>query len=479
MSSYKLKILFLVTILVVIFIGHRPLFAQKFTCLAEQNASISVADVHMKIAAGSSGQEGIIQLRRHINIPGGGSSDVWGYFDEVAQREYALVGGLGTIGVSIVDVTDAANPQIVAQVDSVPGFDVKAWGHFIYTVTGSGGVGLGKIIDIADPATPKIVGSFDSSHNIFITDDGFMILESPGIRVLDLNPDPINPKQVWAGGSQGHDASVINNVLYDFHGRAGTFIYDFADPANPTLIGAINDPELQFHHSGWTSTDGNFLFICDELSQHPSPDIFVYDISNPANPQRVGEFGDPDAIVHNLFIIGDYAVTSYYSAGFRVLDISDPANPEMADEYDTAPSIKGGFGGAWGVYPFAPSGIIYVSDVQNGLFLFELKDTVSSVTDGDELQSQSFALLGNYPNPFNPSTLITYQLHERVPVELIIYNALGQKIRNLVDEEKAPGLHQITWNGRNDSGNQVPTGTYFYSLKTDNFSTTKRMLLLK
>lgn len=478
MSIFRLQTFFLTMILFATFAGNQPLVAQSFTCLAKQAADLGATD-RMEVGETLQGQAGIIKLRGQVDIPGGVSSDIWGYFDEVNQREYALVGGLGTIGFSIVDVTDPASAQIVAQVDSVPGFDVKAWGHFVYTVTGDGGVGLGKIIDIADPTDPQIVGSFDSSHNIFITEDGYMILEGPNLRVLDLNSDPTKPNLLWTGANGGHDASVINNVLYDFHGGAGTFIFDFTDPVNPTLLGAINDPELTFHHSGWTSEDGNFLFICDEGSQHPAPDIFVYDISDPANPQRVGEFGDPDAIVHNLFVIGNYAVTSYYTAGFRVFDVSDPVNPVLVDEFDTSLSSGATFDGAWGVYPFAPSGLIYISDIQNGLYLFELQDIINSVTDSDGPQPQSFALFENYPNPFNPETRISYQLQDRAQIRLNIYNALGQKIRSLVNEEKAAGLYQITWDGRNESGTQVPSGAYFYSLKTGDFSATKHMLLLK
>ncbi len=477
MGNWLLSKILVITLLAT-FAGTQPLVAQSITCLADQAAGIGVAD-RQEIGKALQGREGIIQQRGHIDIPGGTSTDVWGYFDEVNQLEYALVGGRGSFGFSIVDVTDTANIKIVAQVAGVPGFDVKAWRHFVYTVTGSGGVGLGKIIEIVDPADPQIVGSFDSSHNIFITDDGYMILESPGIRVFNLNLDPINPTLVWAGGSEGHDASVIDNVLYDFHGNAGTFIYDFTNPANPTLIGAIDDPEISYHHQGWTSEDGNYLFICDEGSQHPSPDIFVYNISDPANPERVGQFGDSLATIHNLFVLGDYAVTSYYSAGFRVFDMSDPAHPVVFDEFDTAPSIATGFGGAWGVYPFAPSGLIYVSDIQNGLYLFEVQGLIDSLTNGDGSQPESIALFENYPNPFNPGTLISYQLLDIAHVRLNIYNTLGQKIRVLVDEEKSSGFHKITWDGSNDSRAKVPSGIYFYNLRTNTFSTTKRMLLLK
>ncbi len=478
MSAFRLQTMFPIFILLIIFMARQSLNAQSVSFCEKQLVAVD-ASAPIVVSDVLQAREGIIQLRGHIDIPGGTSTDVWGYFDEANQREYAIIGGSGSFGFSIVDVTDPTSAQIVAQVAGVPGFDVKVWRHFVYTVTGGSGVGLGKIIDIVDPAEPKIVGSFDSSHNIFITDDGYMILESPGIRVFNLNPDPINPTLVWAGGSEGHDASVINNVLYDFHGYAGTFIYDFLEPANPTLIGAIDDPELVYHHSGWTSVDGNYLFICDEGSRHPSPDIFVYNISDPANPERVGQFGDSLAIIHNLFVVGDYAVTSYYSAGFRVFDVSEPSNPLLIDEYDTAPYSSAGFSGAWGVYPFAPSGLIYVSDIQGGLYIFEVQGLIDSVISDNELHPGSIVLFENYPNPFNPATLISYHVRERQHIKLNIYNTLGQKIRTLVNEEKTVGRDQITWDGSNDSGTKVPTGIYFYNLKTDDFSATKRMLLLK
>ncbi len=140
-------------------------------------------------------REGAINIVGHLSIPPEGSvSDIWGYFDASANREYALVGGLSEIGVTIVDVTNPALPQIVTQVEDVPGFDVKTWGHYMYCVTGGGGTDAGKIVNIENPAAPEIVGSFDSSHNIFISDEGYMILSIPGLRVLDLNPDPTDPQ---------------------------------------------------------------------------------------------------------------------------------------------------------------------------------------------------------------------------------------------------------------------------------------------
>jgi hypothetical protein len=85
----------------------------------------------------------------------------------------------------------------------------------------------------------------------------------------------------------------------------------------------------------------------------------------------------------------------------------------------------------------------------------------------------------NYPNPFNPTTTIKYQLPHSSDVQLIIYNALGQKVRTLVTETKEPGYYEVMWDGRNDGGIQVASGIYLYRIKAGEFVRSKKMLLLK
>lgn len=411
-------------------------------------------------------------------------TDVWGYLEPVTNREYAIVGyGLFNnppyAGVSIIDVTDPGNPFEVANLNTVPGFDVKVWQHYLYTVNGS--LGTGGIVDISDPAQPEVVGSFSSSHNIFIADNGFMYLEFPnGVRIYDLNPDPTNPELVWNGGSEGHDATVIGDRLYDFHGNSGTNIYDVSVPASPVLLGSITDPAIVYHHSGWPSEDGRYLFINDELAGHPTPDITAWDISDVDNPRKVGQFADPTATVHNLYIIGQYAFVSYYRAGFRVLDISDPTQIKIAAEFATSPGLpREGFGGAFGVYPFSPSGSIYVSDEQEGLFIFSFSDFPTDVESEPEMSPKTYALLQNHPNPFNPTTSISYTIPNSIEVKLVVFNALGQAVRTLVDEVQPAGNHRTVWNGRDDNGRIVPSGLYFYQIRAGEFVESKRMLLLK
>ncbi len=90
-----------------------------------------------------------------------------------------------------------------------------------------------------------------------------------------------------------------------------------------------------------------------------------------------------------------------------------------------------------------------------------------------------FALHQNFPNPFNPSTEIRFDLPEAGKVNLAIYNLMGQKIRTLSSGEMTPGYHAIVWDGTNDLGSQVATGMYFYAIQTSEFQATKKMLFMK
>ena len=94
------------------------------------------------------------------------------------------------------------------------------------------------------------------------------------------------------------------------------------------------------------------------------------------------------------------------------------------------------------------------------------------------------ALLANYPNPFNPETWIPYQLAESADVTLAIYDMNGQLVRRLALGHQAPGMYQsqtraVYWDGRNQLGEFVASGLYFYTLTADNFTATRRMLILK
>jgi flagellar hook assembly protein FlgD len=88
-------------------------------------------------------------------------------------------------------------------------------------------------------------------------------------------------------------------------------------------------------------------------------------------------------------------------------------------------------------------------------------------------------LLGNYPNPFNPSTELVFKLPYDGHATLEVFNIVGQRVATLVDEQMSAGEHRVIWNAQSDNGQRVPSGMYFYRLVTESGRETRKMLLLK
>ncbi|MCK4371595.1 MAG: T9SS type A sorting domain-containing protein, partial [candidate division Zixibacteria bacterium] len=85
----------------------------------------------------------------------------------------------------------------------------------------------------------------------------------------------------------------------------------------------------------------------------------------------------------------------------------------------------------------------------------------------------------NYPNPFNPTTTISFSLSRTTDVSLTVYNALGQKVKQLACARLPAGIHACEWDGSSDGGGSVASGVYFYRLQTGETSHSRKMLLLK
>ena len=102
------------------------------------------------------------------------------------------------------------------------------------------------------------------------------------------------------------------------------------------------------------------------------------------------------------------------------------------------------------------------------------------VTDvNTESLPDKFALFQNYPNPFNPTTTIEFSIPESGFSTLVIYNMMGQKVRELVSGDMLAGVHSVLWDGKNDSGETVSSGVYISRLKSGKNVTASRMLLMK
>src|SRR5271169_127603 len=92
---------------------------------------------------------------------------------------------------------------------------------------------------------------------------------------------------------------------------------------------------------------------------------------------------------------------------------------------------------------------------------------------------KTFALLQNYPNPFNPTTTIEYQLPKTGDVEIKIFNINGQLVKTLESSHQVIGVHSVVWDGRNNRGQTVASGSYIYQIAFENSLIAKKMLFIK
>ena len=140
---------------------------------------------------------------------------------------------------------------------------------------------------------------------------------------------------------------------------------------------------------------------------------------------------------------------------------------------------------------WSPSGLQYcytryISTTKNGsvvnkpaIYIDNFQSASFSQPTAETAQPHTFKLLGNYPNPFNPSTTIQFSLSATGRAELDIYNMLGQKIRSLVSERLEAGTHSVVWNGRDQNNKPVSSGIYVARLKMEGKVETRRMTLVK
>jgi len=113
----------------------------------------------------------------------------------------------------------------------------------------------------------------------------------------------------------------------------------------------------------------------------------------------------------------------------------------------------------------------------------QVPEKTTGVSDNDaghgSARPDKFVLQQNYPNPFNLATSISYTLKTEGWVNLAIYNILGQKVRTLIDQKKPIGKYSVQWDSRDEKGRVVAGGIYFYVLKTGDYVSSRKMVLLK
>ncbi len=360
------------------------------------------------------------------------ANDIWGFVDLNDNREYALIGLKG--GVAVVDVTDPANPSEVGLVKGVGSTwrDIKVYQYldgasgdykayaYVTTEGSSGGLQIIDLTSLPDSVSlANTITEFSRAHNVYLANidyatgmalDGmepFLYIAGANkdgglFRVFNLT-DPTAPELVATNplGGYMHDATslVITDsrtaqchnshnpceLLISFSG-ATVKIWDMTDKSNPVRLSRTNYTNASYSHSGWWSADKKRIFLQDELDEKNlglNTTLNVLDISSLLDPVLSGIYtGSTQAVDHNGFTRGDRYYMSNYRRGLVVLDVSDPDNPTELGFFDTFPipeENSANFNGAWGAYPYLPSGNILVSDIDYGLYVLKDRGTASSV----------------------------------------------------------------------------------------------------
>lgn len=321
-----------------------------------------------------------------VPYPEGTVGDVW------VMGRNAVVARLGESGISIVDVDRIA--EVGRFVD--PGAytpDVTAQDGIAYVTnefeTADFSVSL---VDISNPAAPRRRSGIPRSqvpgaHNVWL-DGSTLYIASPQsglIHAWDVSntAQPRSLSTLAPRSGCAHDAYVRGAVLYGaFYrcpaGPAELLVASVTSPASPVVLAHISYPGAQLTHSAWSSADGRYLYVADEVLNAP---IRIFDVADPANLRVVGTYQPRLGTVPHQFQVRDarHAFLAHYKNGVEVVDVSDPVQPRLVAFYDThpgeaadgstpAPPAAGLFAGAWGVH-WTDDGKIVVSDETGGVFV--------------------------------------------------------------------------------------------------------------
>jgi hypothetical protein len=184
-------------------------------------------------------------------------------------------------------------------------------------------------------------------------------------------------------------------------------------------------PYKGYNHSFWRNSKG-YGVMTDETQGMP---VKVVDARDLSNLHVVGNLmpraiGDKTCVPHNPYLIGDWAFLSYYFDGFQLYNIADPEHPVQVGYYHTCsvPAYDG-FDGAWGCYPFLPSGRVLVSDMRNGLFILDV-----SAATGWKYHPEDFQV---YPIPAKDLLYVQFPRKElKGLVQITLWHATGRLLLN-------------------------------------------------
>ena len=237
------------------------------------------------------------------------------------------------------------------------------------------------------------------------------------------------------------------------------------------LTDVPGDAALNFvHNTTFTDIDWTYLFTLQLNNMNPHlGQLFELRVVDSGNGSEVGRTSVPSVLLPNFAVkvpgirIGKDYMVDYYAD----LSRNGTYNPPPTDH-------------AWRNLLTNNSGDTTLSFVHNTSFTdIQWPPTLAVEPKPDAALPEAFALEQNYPNPFNPETRISFSVAKASQARLQVFNTLGELVRTLSDARLPAGDYGVAWDGRDDSGQLLGSGVYFYRLDADGYGKTMRMLLMK
>ena len=436
----------------------------------------------------------------------------------------------------VFDLSDPGNPALLSEYQTKFGNHAKVALKdtlaFLSVYNGSESV---HIINYADPSSPELIGTYGNKSSMVVAVDGDIMYTrlSSDLHVVDIH-DPRNPALIGIFDEFIFWSPIVmvphRDHLYTTDRYGNTVVFDVSDPTNPLYVENFKTPSERAEN----------LFIVDDIifladiyglmvlhTPYGAPpaipvcfDIKPGSCTNPLN-WRINQHGKavlPAAVLGSEdFDVHDIDVTSV-----RLLGDLEPVRCGYEDVAAVPDSIGGECAcsedGPDGYFdlalkfdkravleklhalPEAEQYVLTLTGLLAGGESIEGHDCVHPVGgaaggpdeagpvagggSGNErplvdTAANGIAILGNYPNPFNPTTEIRFSLPEGSHVVLDIYNIAGQRVITLADGYYSAGDHSVAWDGRCTSGQRVASGVYFCRIRTGAATVTKKMQLLR
>lgn len=333
----------------------------------------------------------------------------------------------GNAGLSVFNITIHTVPIYVASYfgDAFVN-DIIISDNIAYLAHWNRGV---TIVDLSHPGTPDSIGAFDTpgtTIDLFISENLLYVADLlNGLVILDVS-DNSNPQQVGNIPPFGYTASVVTNdtIIYISDQGYGLLTYSLGDTTNPILVDTFR---LGTECSDIAMAAGNLYLACGQSG------LVVFDLSDPLHPDSLTAFDTP-GYLNRITITDTIAYLADETGGLLAVSINDPSNPSLLTVFNSP-------GAARGTATYNDFLLLVDGD---SLFVL-LPSYISSLDNTDNLLPMNFKITACFPNPFNSSTSVRFEIAERISISLDVYDIGGRLIINLAKGVFEKGNYAIEW----------------------------------